>query len=55
MVSAIDAFSIGIAAAAFCAVIHVRARRASARSMAAVGSLVERMGVALAVSGGESS
>jgi hypothetical protein len=52
MVSAIDAFSIGIAAGALCAVIHVRARRASRRSMAAIDALVERMQVLSRETGG---
>jgi hypothetical protein len=43
IVSAVDAFSIGVMAAAFCVVIHVRAARAARDSLSAIDRLVERM------------
>jgi hypothetical protein len=43
LVSAVDAFSWGFMAAAFCVVIHVRAGRAERHSLVAIDRLVERM------------
>jgi|SRR5580692_1980371 hypothetical protein len=43
VVSAVDTFSIGVMAAAFCFVIHVRAARAARASLSAIDQLVERM------------
>lgn len=43
VVSAVDTFSIGVMAAAFCLVIHVRAGRAARASLSAIDQLVERM------------
>jgi hypothetical protein len=43
LVSAVDAFSLGVLAAAFCAVIHVRAARAERHAVQAVDRLVERL------------
>jgi len=43
VVSAVDAFSIGVMAAAFCVVIHVRAARAARDSLSAIDQLVARM------------
>jgi hypothetical protein len=43
LLSAVDAFSLGFMATAFCIVIHVRAGRAARHSLAAIDRLVERM------------
>jgi hypothetical protein len=43
VVSAVDTFSIGVMATAFCLVIHVRATRAARASLSAIDELVERM------------
>ncbi len=43
VVAAVDAFSIGVMAAAFCIVIHVRAARAARDALSAIDQLVERL------------
>jgi hypothetical protein len=50
LVSAVDAFSLGFMATAFCIVIHVRAGRAARHSLAAIDRLVERMQAVSALS-----
>lgn len=43
LVSAVDAFSFGVAGAAFCVVVHMRATRSERVSLAALDRLIERM------------
>jgi hypothetical protein len=43
LMSALDALAVGIAGAAFCASVHVRARRASRECRSAIDELVERL------------